>query len=221
MSNADVVTSARQDSIRNKAIVSNGQSFICQPLRPFLIYAAINQLNGKVYVGYTSQSIKLRSQNHFRAAKAGSKHTFHKAIRKYGSGAFVFYIIGHLNDHASALRAEVHDIETLKPEYNMTLGGEGAFGRRHSEETKAKMSLAAKARKGKPISPAQRAAIIQTQKKAQAVRRKRVLCENTGQSYSSLTEAASHWGLSTTQISSSCRGKMIVRRGLKFKYLDN
>lgn len=210
----------RHDSLRNKTIVWNGESFAGCALRPFLIYAAINQVNGKAYVGYTSQSLKIRSQNHFRHAKAGSTFIFHRAIRKYGPDAFRFYIIEHLSDHAAALRAEVHDIETLSPEYNMTFGGEGGCGRRNSAETIAKMSAAARSRAKKPPTELQRAATITMQKKSQDALRRRVMYEKTGCVYPSVTVAARAFGLCTNQVSNSCKGVRHAR-GHKFKYIDN
>ena len=221
MSDVDILVSrgANRD-VRNRAIVSNGTSFNGEQLRKFLIYAAINKANGKAYVGFTSKSLRTRVLNHLRHAKAGSTQVFHRAIRKYGDESFCFFVIAHYDNYEAAMRAEVHDIETLRPEYNMTAGGEGAVGRKHSEETKAKMSVAARARAGRPITERQLAAALAMQMKGQSARRKKVFCEQNGEVYESISAAAKAFGLCSNQVSHSCMG---VRhpRGIRFKYVVN
>lgn len=58
-------------------------------VRPYgIIYKVTNTVNGKVYVGQTTQTMKERWGQHVRETKIGSQYIFHRAIRKYGAEAF-------------------------------------------------------------------------------------------------------------------------------------
>jgi hypothetical protein len=206
-------------SVRNGVIVASDVMCRLAPIegRQFTIYAAINKINSKVYVGLTSKALKVRRGHHLSASRAGSTQAFHRAIRKHGETAFDFYTVLRLPSYELALREETDLIATLRPEYNMTSGGEGIRGFRHSDETKRKISRAAQGRSGH--SPAQAEAFKRTGARWREKRKKPVLCENTGVIYWSLTEAARACGLTTTQITRACRG-VGSRHGLKFRYVE-
>ena len=53
-----------------------------------VIYLIRNTVNGKVYVGQAQVPLKKRRQSHVCYAKKGSDFRLHRAIRKYGCGAF-------------------------------------------------------------------------------------------------------------------------------------
>ena len=55
-----------------------------------IVYAAINTLNGKVYVGATEKGLAGRRQKHLANAKRGQSGKFYTAIRKHGPEAFHF-----------------------------------------------------------------------------------------------------------------------------------
>ena len=57
--------------------------------RGFFLYWAVNTVNWKVYIGVTNDFLG-RVADHKNAAANGSLLPFHRALRKHGSGAFVF-----------------------------------------------------------------------------------------------------------------------------------
>lgn len=120
-----------------------------------IIYCITNTLNGKSYIGLTTQSLTARWEQHRRFSRKGSSTHFHNAIRKYGSDAFTCVI---LEETTVALmnERERYWIAEQSPAYNMTIGGEGCVGVRRSPETRQRMS---RAQKGRPRSPEYRAKI--------------------------------------------------------------
>ena len=121
-------------------------------MKRFTVYQLTNTANGKRYVGITSQRPEKRFSKHKSEAKRGCQYALHKAIRKYGPDAFVLEVLDVLTTEAGVKRAEqlwiaereTH-IDTGKG-YNLSLGGEGRWGCKTSEETKRKQSEAAKRR---------------------------------------------------------------------------
>lgn len=123
-----------------------------------IIYRITNQVNGKFYVGKTIQSLSERLNDHYSAARRGSKTHFHRAIRKYGFHQFEASILEQTTLDLINAR-EMYWIESLSPPYNMTTGGEGGSpnqevrdkisatlrGRIVSPEVRAKMSSASRA----------------------------------------------------------------------------
>ena len=130
------------------------------------IYKITNTINNKTYVGKTTKSIQERFRKHQQSAKYGNTYLY-RAMVKYGVDNFKIEIVeeceGDLNDR------ERHWIAELRPEYNMTGGGDGGdtssspnfkagvaehhasrtsypgsrmLGKTHSEETKLKQSKA-------------------------------------------------------------------------------
>jgi group I intron endonuclease len=53
------------------------------------IYAIINKVNGKMYIGFTTQKIKVRYNQHLKALRKGehNKHLL-RAFKKYGESNF-------------------------------------------------------------------------------------------------------------------------------------
>lgn len=136
------------------------------------VYAIINDVNGKTYVGQTCGPLFARFQNHVASALAHRGcPVLGAAIRKYGSQHF------HIHSLISVKRKEELDyweklfiayFETNITGYNIAPGGEGgsvpgrtlsveakekirqrAIGRQISETTKKKMS---KSHLGRPKS---------------------------------------------------------------------
>jgi len=111
-----------------------------------LIYAAVNKVNNKVYIGKTKRGIHIRALDHFKSAKRGSKTAFHNAIRKYGENAFAWYILQEnihddlINDRERYWIARYKSLGyTL---YNLTEGGDGGAnfkGKHHTEESRKRM----------------------------------------------------------------------------------
>lgn len=113
-----------------------------------IIYLLTNTINGKQYVGQTTSGLNVRWNAHCGEVKRGSNCRIHKAIRKYGTDAFVREILEEVDEESINLR-EIHWISQLNPVYNMTKGGEGMRGWSPNEETRAKQSYA---KKGKKLS---------------------------------------------------------------------
>jgi len=111
-----------------------------------LIYAAVNKINNKVYIGKTKRGIHIRALDHFKSAKRGSKTAFHNAIRKYGEDAFTWYVLQDNIDDSLIDSRERYWIARYKQLgytlYNLTDGGEGGAnfkGKHHTEETRKRI----------------------------------------------------------------------------------
>lgn len=112
-----------------------------------IVYKATNLVNGKRYIGVTGMGLKYRVRSHFTLARRGDRGVFMSAIRKYGPDKFKFSILVECANYQEALVREMEFIADLKPEYNITWGGQGMLGASMSEEAKAKISKANKGRK--------------------------------------------------------------------------
>lgn len=117
--------------------------------RASIVYMATNILDGSRYIGITRLGLEKRRLAHMKEALYGrQRHTsrFYRAIRRDGESAFVFRTIVSCESYREAALEEIRLIAELKPEYNLSNGGEGAsnVGARPSEETRKKMSLAQK-----------------------------------------------------------------------------
>lgn len=138
-------------------------------------------INGKSYIGFTSTTIAERLETHIQDAK--HNHTnryFLSAINKHGTEDIITECLEILKTRPDALAREKYWIkfyDTYNTGYNMTLGGDGgdtfsnnpnkekirkkisrlSRGRKHTEETKRKMSAAAKNREPMPQEAIDRA----------------------------------------------------------------
>jgi group I intron endonuclease len=142
-----------------------------------IIYLAVNNINGKVYVGQTINSLKTRSWYHKRDAIIYNKRShFYCAIRKYGIENFNFIIIDNAKSIDELNNKEKFWIRyygSFNPKYgyNSTTGGDNKitrietrnklsksmtgeknpfYGRHHNPETK---SLIGNIHRGKKLSP--------------------------------------------------------------------
>lgn len=114
-----------------------------------VIYSATNQLDGKVYVGQTTGSLKNRRYFHEYDSMKGSTLLFHRALRKYGFESFDWQVIDQAETEQELNDKEKYWIQFYKsfdPQfgYNLTMGGQN--GSCPNEETKRKMSSALKGR---------------------------------------------------------------------------
>ena len=109
----------------------------------YSIYKFVNSVNGKCYIGYTS-NITNRYINHKNSSKS-KNNAFYRAIRKYGWDKFSFSVIYQSLDmnHCKNVMENyfINEYNSYKNGYNLTLGGEGVTGPR-TEESKQKLSLA-------------------------------------------------------------------------------
>lgn len=106
------------------------------------IYKITNKVNGKIYIGLTSNTIKSRFSCHIRDSKTAKKG-IDAAIRKYGKENFIVeeidtaHTIEELNSKEQYWIA-FYNSTNNKIGYNQTLGGGGSTGYHHDEETKYK-----------------------------------------------------------------------------------
>lgn len=114
-----------------------------------VVYLIRNTVNGKAYIGVTSQRPSKRWAVHRRAAAGkGRGYLLHSAMRKHGVEAFTFEVIASARSYADALWTETVLILQHKSRssgdgewgYNVTTGGEGTRGWRVSAELKAQTS---------------------------------------------------------------------------------
>ena len=171
------------------------------------IYIITNTINQHRYIGMTSKSLNIRWSTHKADARRNKPFLLHKAIRKYGEDNFTIKLLEECN--VSSLEElgliESAYISKLKPEYNMTTGGEGhtgipmigekngMFNKHHTEESKAKMSANRKGkgarpgdlnpRYGKPgtfLGQQHTEESLTKMRKPKSVPRQRVICEYCG-----------------------------------------
>lgn len=96
----------------------------------YSVYVITNKLNGKQYVGFTSQSVQQRFSDHLCHAHKGSESWIHQAIRKHGGEAFDVETI-YMSEDERHTRGEmepyfINEYGTYLNGYNMTPGGDGS-----------------------------------------------------------------------------------------------
>lgn len=124
------------------------------------IYKIENMLNGKVYIGQTTQKPVKRWKNHLRELNRGDHYNIHlqNAFNKYGHTIFKFTVLnyGTTKEVLDNLEDDyIHYYKCLNQEYGYNLREGGAHGKL-SLETRRKMSEATMGEKNplynKPIS---------------------------------------------------------------------
>ena len=113
--------------------------------KPGIIYKVTNIINGKVYIGKTTKTLKQRKQSHMRYAQKGGKGVFLSAIRKYGIESFKWEILCECDKDllgiTETMKIIVNNSHYIDGHgYNMTYGGEGCLGFKHSENARQKIS---------------------------------------------------------------------------------
>lgn len=109
-----------------------------------IIYCYINEINSKCYVGQTVDFEKRKREHLYRAKNSIHNMCFYNAIRKYGIDNFRWEILCECNSKEELNEMEKYYIKlynTKAPNgYNLTDGGEGMFGFKHTDKAKKKMS---------------------------------------------------------------------------------
>ena len=108
------------------------------------IYSFTNITNGKRYIGKTVKDVECRIRQHANKSILDAQSIFHKALKKYGMEGFYIKTWEIPNGQLSfAENNTIKQFNTIFPNgYNMTEGGEGTVGFKHSDETKKKLSEA-------------------------------------------------------------------------------
>ncbi len=175
---------------------------------------ALNVFNGKRYIGVTKHSVDHRRRKHYQDArqKRPGCRLFFKAIRKYGENAFEWSILVDGLDYDRALAEEIRLISELKPEYNLTRGGQGMVGLVRTPEWRAKLSAAHKGRRPSDASiEGSRRSI------AAGANDTPVVCLNDGNWFRSIKAASEFYRVSAGQIGEVCAGRQTRASGLSFQ----
>lgn len=98
----------------------------------FIIYCIKNEINGKVYVGYTSKEINERFKSHIKNAEKKINRRLYDSMNKYGYDNFTIVKLDEVNCTKSAQELESWYINIFKSKnsnygYNMTNGGDGGY----------------------------------------------------------------------------------------------
>lgn len=97
---------------------------------------------GKSYIGITVMTAPQRFYRHASAAKKGSKLAVHAAIRKYGEGTAKLETLAIASwEYVKELEKKVIAAFDTRPPrgFNLTDGGDGITGHKHSERTREKL----------------------------------------------------------------------------------
>jgi group I intron endonuclease len=99
------------------------------------------------YVGQTTRTLKQRKSSHLSSSKKGSTYYLHRAIRKYGAENFKWEVIHNATSEEELNEKETYFIKEYNTNsqvgYNLTEGGRGIRGWKHSELTKEKIKQCA------------------------------------------------------------------------------
>lgn len=171
-------------------------------MKRWVIYKHTNKINGKSYIGQTCQRLTKRWQNGH-----GYTQLFKNAVDKYGWDNFDHFILEvdietqeQANEREKYWIAYYHTF-IRDPEcngYNLTAGGDGLSGYTLSEETKAKISKTLKKNK---------------------VFCKAVICIETGELFSSATDAQKVYG--RVHIGECCRNERETAGGYHWAFLTD
>ena len=98
----------------------------------YRIYCIKNEINGKVYIGYTSKEIDVRFKTHIINAKKKINRRLYDSMNKYGYDNFTVTKLDDVESLKSAQEIEswyIHIFKSKNSEYgyNMTNGGDGGY----------------------------------------------------------------------------------------------
>lgn len=104
------------------------------------IYEILCMANGRRYVG-SAVDIQKRWRQHYTGLTSGSHHSIHlqRAWNKHGESVFVFRVIERCCSD-ELIRREQHYIDNMSPEFNSNQVAGSMLGFRHSEESRKKMA---------------------------------------------------------------------------------
>ena len=113
-----------------------------------VVYLVIHEITDKVYVGQTKTTLTKRKWTHLH--RPGLNDYFHRSLRKYGEDSFTWHVLAEVQSKQEADNLERLWIAVLNSRdkasgYNLTAGGDGSVGVKHSVDTRMKMSQSQKA----------------------------------------------------------------------------
>ena len=186
----------------------------------YKVYIHINKTNGKRYYGITKQEPKKRWQN---GKKYGNNDHFTNAINYYGWDNFDHIVIarGLTEEEAKWLEIElIREFDTTNRDkgYNITKGGEGTNGYKHTEETRKNIG---KIHKGKTLSEETRKKLSETMKGKNNPSAKRIYCVELDMYFDTVTEASEYVGCHRSNISSVLIGNRKTCKGYHWLYAED
>ena len=103
-----------------------------------IIYKIENMVNGKIYIGATTQGLKKRKRTHISASKTKSNGSpIVQALKKYGHLNFKFEQIKKCADDKDLDSSEKYYIRFYKSiypnGYNVQSGGRNSYGYKHAD----------------------------------------------------------------------------------------
>lgn len=110
------------------------------------IYKITNNINNKVYIGFTIQSIEKRFKSHIDESKRNNKRLICRAIQKHGKENFKIEALYSSKDVEHTLNVmenyfiNLYDSMNSNKGYNLTLGGGATLGFVVRNETRRKLS---------------------------------------------------------------------------------
>lgn len=208
------------------------------------IYKITNQINNKVYIGKTEDTIEKRFKEHCKAStKTKEKHRpLYAAMKKYGVENFTVELIEKVKLEDSLEERECYWIDyfnSFKEGYNATRGGDGRhyadyelifnlYSKENKtcneihEITKYDIATIRRALNHYGIDKEQRISDgyeKERQKKQRKVAKLDLKTEEIIEVYNSISEAERCNG-NSRHISSVCNGKRKTCKGYKWKFLD-
>jgi group I intron endonuclease len=93
----------------------------------YKIYKITNIINDKIYVGFTSQTIEKRFNQHKSKSRGDNLDKLHKAMKKYGVDNFNIELISEhptINDALANEKKLISELDLTKNGYNLSSGGE-------------------------------------------------------------------------------------------------
>lgn len=110
-----------------------------------VVYKVTNLINGREYIGKTERDFEVRKKEHLNTilTEKNSLSVFHRALKKYGAESFEWCILKECKTDLELSNIEKLMIISNKTHisqggYNITFGGEGVLGLKHTEESKEK-----------------------------------------------------------------------------------
>jgi len=122
----------------------NKQKYFSEKQKGGVVYKITNKLDGKFYIGSTSNLIKryYTHINHIRTGKNSCVKLI-RAVNKYGEENFTFEIVCECPIE-EVLKIEQRYIDSLKPHYNVAKIAGSNLGIKRTEEVKLKKSASQK-----------------------------------------------------------------------------
>ena len=205
-----------------------------------IIYKYTNKINGKIYIGQTTDE-KRRRESH-KYSKADDH--FHRAIRKNGWDNFEYEVVFEtISSDKDRLKYLLDTMEKYfikkydsygKGGYNCTLGGGGSLGYIASEQTKKKLSeinrgkilsektrkKMSESRKGRKISEENLRKLVERSSKATAQYTPDGVLVCTYKSIAEAVKQNTHNNWSRQNIGKCARGKNKTAYGYIWRYTN-